>query len=180
MSEPGKNLAASIHQRLLHVARTTGQDFQQLLTRFAIERLLVRLVESTHADEFILKGAMLFVIWVDEPHRATIDLDLLGRGTIDEERLHRVFTSLAEADRDDDALDFDASSIALRRIREGERYEGIQVRMTATLGKSTSASGTPSPRAPGPSRSRRSSTSPRSPSGRIPARPWSPRSSTPW
>ena len=135
MSEPGKNLAASIHQRLLHVARTTGQDFQQLLTRFAIERLLVRLVESTHADEFILKGAMLFVIWVDEPHRATIDLDLLGRGTIDEERLHRVFTSLAEADRDDDALDFDASSIALRRIREGERYEGIQVRMTATLGK---------------------------------------------
>ena len=46
MKESGPNLAASLHQRLLHVARTTGQDFQQLLTRFAIERLLVRLVDS--------------------------------------------------------------------------------------------------------------------------------------
>jgi len=135
MSERGGNLAASIHQRLLHVARSTGQDFQQLLTRFAIERLLVRLADSPHADEFVLKGALLFVIWVDEPYRATIDLDLLGHGSIDEDRVRSAFAELARAPRDDDALVFDAEGITLRRIREGERYEGIQVHLPATLGK---------------------------------------------
>ena len=135
MNNPGPNLAASSHQRILHIARSTGQDFQQLLTRFTIERLLVRLVESPHAGEFILKGAMLFVIWVNEPYRATVDLDLLGHGSIDEGRMRHVFTDLANSKREDDALEFDASSITLRRIREGELYEGIQVLIPATLGK---------------------------------------------
>ncbi|MFH0946512.1 MAG: nucleotidyl transferase AbiEii/AbiGii toxin family protein [Planctomycetota bacterium] len=121
MSGSGPNLAASIHQRLLHVARSTGQDFQQLLTRFAIERLLVRLVESQHADDFTLKGALLFVIWVDEPYRPTVDLDLLGHGSMDEDRLRQVFADLAKMKRDDDALIFDAASLAIRRIRECER-----------------------------------------------------------
>jgi hypothetical protein len=31
--------------------------------------------------KFVLKGAMLFAIWADKPHRPTQDLDLLGFGT---------------------------------------------------------------------------------------------------
>ena len=59
----GKNVAASVRQRLLNVSRKTGEDFQLLLTRYAIERFLYRLGESKHASQFVLKGAMLFALW---------------------------------------------------------------------------------------------------------------------
>jgi Nucleotidyl transferase AbiEii toxin, Type IV TA system len=55
-------------------------DFQILLTRYALERLLYRLSVSAHRDRFILKGAMLFVTCVADPFRPTRDLDLLGSG----------------------------------------------------------------------------------------------------
>ncbi|MBB3704499.1 hypothetical protein FHS67_000802 [Aminobacter aminovorans] len=51
-----------------------------MLTRFALERLLVRLSQSPHAERFVLKGAILMMSWFDDPHRGTRDLDLLGFG----------------------------------------------------------------------------------------------------
>ena len=75
-----KNLSASILARLLTLARQRGDDYNLLLNRFALERLLLRLGASTHAHRFLLKGALLFSIWYDEPHRPTRDADLLGFG----------------------------------------------------------------------------------------------------
>lgn len=66
-----KDLAASIRARLLAVARSQGADFNQVLVRFALERLLYRLSMSAHADRFLLKGALLFTLWYDMPHRPT-------------------------------------------------------------------------------------------------------------
>ena len=43
---PSSNQAASIRQRLLNRARAEGEDFQALLTRYVIERLLYRLGRS--------------------------------------------------------------------------------------------------------------------------------------
>ena len=57
--------------RLLNVAKATGADFNLVLVRFALERLLFRLSTSDHADRFVLKGALLFTLWYDLPHRAT-------------------------------------------------------------------------------------------------------------
>ncbi len=54
--ERPRNLAASVRQRLLNRARERREDFNYLLTRYANERLLFRLAESTHRDQFILKG----------------------------------------------------------------------------------------------------------------------------
>ena len=54
------NLDASIRQRLLNRPRERGEDFNYVLTRYANERLLFRLAESTHRGHFILKGATLF------------------------------------------------------------------------------------------------------------------------
>ncbi|MBL7178530.1 MAG: nucleotidyl transferase AbiEii/AbiGii toxin family protein, partial [Desulfobacteraceae bacterium] len=72
------NLPASIHQRLLNLSMKEGQDFQFLLTRFALERFLYRLSVSPYAKQFILKGAMLFTVWTGKSRRPTRDLDLLG------------------------------------------------------------------------------------------------------
>src|SRR5438093_9032869 len=63
--------AASVRARLLNVAKATGADFNLVLVRFALERLLFRLSISAHADRFVLKGALLFTLWYDLPHRAT-------------------------------------------------------------------------------------------------------------
>jgi hypothetical protein len=74
------NLSASVHARLLTRARASGEDFNLLLTRFGLERFLYRLSVSRHADNFLLKGALLFALWYDQPHRSTRDADLLGCG----------------------------------------------------------------------------------------------------
>lgn len=51
------NVAASVRARLLNVAKAQGVDFNQVLVRFALERILYRLSQSEHADHFLLKGA---------------------------------------------------------------------------------------------------------------------------
>jgi hypothetical protein len=70
-----KNLAASVHARLAQRRARTGEDFNVLLVRFSFERLLYRLSRSTHRDQFILKGAMLFALWEPTLHCVTRDLD---------------------------------------------------------------------------------------------------------
>lgn len=45
-----RNTAASVRARLLAKARTDKQDFNLVLTRYALERLLYRLSVSAHAD----------------------------------------------------------------------------------------------------------------------------------
>ena len=70
-----KDLAASVRARLLNVAKAQGIDFNQVLVRFALERILYRLSQSAHANHFLLKGALLFTLWSDIPHRTTRDAD---------------------------------------------------------------------------------------------------------
>jgi hypothetical protein len=77
-----RNLPASIRARLLNKARAETLEFNQLLTRYALERLLYRLGHSKHRNDFLLKGAMLFDLWFAMPHRPTRDIDLLGWGNI--------------------------------------------------------------------------------------------------
>ena len=80
------NVAASIRARLLNHARETKQDFNLVLTRFCLERLLYRLSISSHSDNFLLKGALLFDLWFDIPHRPTRDADFLGFGPNEQAR----------------------------------------------------------------------------------------------
>ena len=56
----GPDLAASVRARLLNKAKAEQQDFNLVLTRYVLERLLYRLGRSNHAERFLLKGALLF------------------------------------------------------------------------------------------------------------------------
>jgi hypothetical protein len=62
-----KNVTASVRARLLNVSKASGEDFTYVLTRYALERLLARLGQSTYRDAFTLKGAMLFRVWSPAP-----------------------------------------------------------------------------------------------------------------
>ena len=86
--------ADSIKQRLFNRSRASGETLNIFLVRFSVERLLYRLSKSAHANDFILKGAVLFSIWADAPHRPTLDVDLLGFGEPSLENLTRVFQNI--------------------------------------------------------------------------------------
>lgn len=130
---PLRDVTASVKARLLQQARARGEDFNALLVRYVLERLLYRLSVSRHAAEFVLKGALLFVVWSDRPHRATRDLDLLGSGTADPSRLAAVFRELCQAPGDD-GVTFDAATVVAAPIRADAVYDGIRLTFVASLG----------------------------------------------
>ncbi len=134
MTRKPRDIAASVRQRLLNLSRDRKEEFQAVLTRYGLERLTYRLARSPHGDEFVLKGAMLFTLWTGEPHRATWDLDLLGRGTIEVARLAKVFREVCEVAVDDDGLSFDGKGVRGERIREDLEYEGVRIHLGARLG----------------------------------------------
>jgi len=119
--------AISVRARLLERARRDGEDFQRLLVRYAIERLLYRLSVSAHADAFVLKGATLFALWLGKPHRATKDLDLLGRGSPDVDRLVAELREIAAVTCAEDGMQFDIDEITGAPIREDAVYAGVRV-----------------------------------------------------
>jgi hypothetical protein len=95
------NLSASILARLLAMAKQRGDDYNLLLNRFGMERLLARLSASPHVDRFLLKGALLFALWYDTPHRPTRDADLLGFGPDEAAHLIDTFREVAAMDLGD-------------------------------------------------------------------------------
>ena len=92
------NVAASVRQRLLNHAREEGEDFQRLLVRYALERLLHRMSLSDWHDQFVLKGAFTFLLWQGTLHRPTRDLDLMGYGSPEPRAVEDVFRAIAGMD----------------------------------------------------------------------------------
>lgn len=130
-----RNLAASVKQRLLNLARERGEEFNLLLNRFGIERLLYRLSRSEHGADFVLKDAMLFHLRTTAPHRPTRDVDLLGRGSPDPARLERIFRAICDTDMvEDDGILLLAASVNAEPIQEGAEFEGIRIQLEGRLG----------------------------------------------
>ncbi len=128
------NLAASVRQRLQNLSVSRGEDPNLTLTRYALERLLYRIARSEYVEQFILKGAMLFALWMESDHRPTRDLDLLGFGEASNERLTGIFHELCDVDVEPDGLTFDAGSVRVAEIREGQAYQGQRVKLIGLLG----------------------------------------------
>jgi predicted nucleotidyltransferase component of viral defense system len=114
----GRDVGASVRQRLLNRARAEGRPFQELLQYFAMERLLYRLSTSEFVDRFILKGALLLTAWKAPVTRPTIDIDLSGRTSNELEHIRRVLAEILQLHVEADGIEFDAASIEVRLIKE--------------------------------------------------------------
>lgn len=134
MSPVNQNVAASVRARLLNVAKAQGVDFNQVLVRFALERMLYRLTKSKHADRFLLKGALLFTLWYDMPHRATRDADLLGFGASDLASVGETFRDIAGVVVDD-GIAFDPATVTAEEIRKEAGYGGVRVIIAGEIAK---------------------------------------------
>lgn len=128
-----KNLAASVRQRLLNIAKRDGEAFDLVLTRYALERLLYRLGQSKYQDQFLLKGAMLFAVWGGERHRPTRDVDLLGFGTSELPQVEKIFQDICQEPVEADGLEFLPDTVRAMEIREDQEYQGVHVLFEARL-----------------------------------------------
>jgi len=129
-----KNYAASVRQRLLNYARSSGLDFIFVLRTFAMERLLYRLSCSPYVDNFVLKGAMLFKLWTGNFYRQTRDIDMLALKSETTDSLKAVFQEISQISFADDGLTYLSDSVNVNEIREEQQYGGLRVTLTAMLG----------------------------------------------
>jgi predicted nucleotidyltransferase component of viral defense system len=130
----GSPLAQSIQTRLVRVAKDFHVDPNLIFSRYAAERLLHRLASSRHAERFVLKGAMMLVVWLGDIIRPTRDVDLLGFGDLSDEAVVSVFKEIASTEVEPDGVVFDAASVTVARIREEDAYGGRRVMLSGHLG----------------------------------------------
>jgi len=126
------NIAVSFRARLLDLSRQRREDFQFVLGRWMIERFLYRLSVSPHKEGFVLKGAMLFAAWTGKVYRPTRDLDLLGWGSPDVDRLVTAFREVSMIDGGD-GLVFEPARIKGERIRCWPRQRVRVIRLSGTF-----------------------------------------------
>jgi hypothetical protein len=123
---------ASLLVKLLNLAKKRGEDYNLVLNRFGLERLLCRVAASRYADRFLLKGALLFSLWYDEPHRPTRDADLLGSGPADIDSLVASFREIVAIELND-GVAFDVESVRAAAIREEAEYGGVRLRLSGQI-----------------------------------------------
>jgi predicted nucleotidyltransferase component of viral defense system len=126
------NHAASVRDKLVSLAKKSGQEAGILFLRYALKRFLHRLGASEYRARFVLKGAMRLLALGSEFRRTTKDLDLLGFGNQGQllECIHRCCTLTVP----EDGVVFDASTIKLGPIRQDLEYGGWRVNLIARLG----------------------------------------------
>lgn len=133
MNKPISNMAASVRQRLLNVARERKEDFGLVLTKYGLEWVLYRIARSRHHGVFVLKGALLFQCWTRQRYRPTRDADFLARGQSSMERFKAIFKEICDVEVEDDGLRLHAGTVTAERITEDADYEGIRVKFVGYL-----------------------------------------------
>ncbi|MGL6342779.1 MAG: nucleotidyl transferase AbiEii/AbiGii toxin family protein, partial [Waterburya sp.] len=125
-----KNIAVSVRQRLLNQARSTKSNYNDLLDRYSRERFLYRLSQSKLSQQYILKGASVFQVWLGNPHRNTRDIDLLGFGSNNPQTVQEIFTEICQQTYDD-GIEF--TKITSKILQAGQKYEGVRLNIEGKL-----------------------------------------------
>lgn len=127
-------LARSLQARLARHARSAGVDPNLVLTRYAVERFLYRLSRSPYAERFVLKGALLLLVWLGDALRPTRDADLLGFGDFSDEELVNIFREICDISVGADGMAYASDSVRVEPIRADDDYGGQRVTLRAQMG----------------------------------------------
>jgi len=135
MEREVKNKVASVRAKLMNIARAEKIDFDFLLLRYFQERFLYRLAISEFSDRFILKGGLLLICLKMPKSRPTKDIDFLAKEIKnDPVKLGHIFRSITAISCNDGVI-FNSSSLISEQIKENAGYEGIRIKIDATLGQ---------------------------------------------
>ena len=127
-------MSASVHDRLLTLAKQDKRPFNELLQYFAMDRFLYRWSKSPHTKLFVLKGALMLKVWKASEIRPTMDIDMLGKMRNDEESIVTMIKDVISVEVEPDGLVFHADSVTAARITEDADYEGLRINFRGNLG----------------------------------------------
>ncbi len=128
-----RNIAASVHQRLLNKSKESSRPFNELFQYYAIERFLYRLSQSSYAEKFVLKGALMLMVWKAPDFRSTMDIDVLGKMKNNPETVVAIIQDVCLQEVEPDGIVFDPRSVRGQVITEEADYEGVRIHFRGLL-----------------------------------------------
>ena len=131
-----KNIPASVRERLKNIAKQSGKTFDLILLLYFQERLLYRLSISDYRDKFVLKGGLFLFSLTQFKSRPTKDIDFLAKQiSNDIQYIKAAFESICALTVEEDGVEFDVNGITAERIKEDADYEGVRIKIPASLGR---------------------------------------------
>ena len=127
MKKEINNIAASVRARLSRIAKETNRDFIAILLQYFQERFLYRLSISPYKQNFILKGALLFLVYNMPNSRPTRDIDFLGIKTSNTEKNLLQIMNEVISIKVEDGVRFDPESLESEIIKEDTDYRGVSI-----------------------------------------------------
>lgn len=134
MSSISTGIAASVLARLKNEADRSGEAFNPLLARYVGFRFLYRISQSSLNEQFLIKGATMFLVWTGSQHRPTRDIDLLLLSESEVKDLAEAFKEICQIPCLEDGVKFDPESVSAQPIREDNAYGGTRVTLVGRLG----------------------------------------------
>ncbi|ANB56274.1 hypothetical protein GFC29_2504 [Anoxybacillus sp. B7M1] len=131
-----KNIPSSVSERLKNIAKQNGKNFDLILLLYFQERLLYRLSISNYRDKFVLKGGLFLFSLTQFKSRPTKDIDFLAKQiSNDIQYIKAAFESICALTVEEDGVEFDVNGITAERIKEDADYEGVRIKIPASLGR---------------------------------------------
>lgn len=131
-----KNIPTSVAGRLKNVAKQSGKAFDLILLLYFQERLLRRLSISDYRDKFVLKGGLFLFSLTQFKARPTKDIDFLAKQiSNDIQNIKTAFETICAISIEEDGVKYDMQGLTVERIKEDADYEGIRVKIPASLGR---------------------------------------------
>ena len=129
-----RNMAASVRDRLLAIARQTGRNYESILVLYSLERFLFRLSQSSYKERLLLKGGILLMGMGIPQARVTRDVDFLGLfpGTLTQ--VSDIIQTIGRIEKND-GLTYDFSQMNMEQVTEDADYPGVRIKFSATLGQ---------------------------------------------
>ena len=122
-----------VKDKLKNIMRDTGIPFNNLLLTLFLERFIVRIGKSKHAENLIFKGGMCLNQYIDLK-RQTIDMDFLLtklKGNIDS--IREMIEEVTQIEINDD---FEFSDVKVSELSlEHKKYPGYRIDLQGYLGK---------------------------------------------
>lgn len=130
-----KNTPASIHARLANEARRLQKHFGDILQHYGMERFLYRLFKTKYANDFILKGGLIFTVWEIPLRRPTKDIDFLGSFGNRKETMLEALKAAIAVEVPEDGVEFDINTIMIEEKQVDADRFGIRASFLGYLGR---------------------------------------------
>lgn len=133
LEKPNVSVGESIRHRLKDLSEIRDRPFDEILRYYVMERFLFRLSISPYAEKFFLKGGLLLKVLDSLEHRATMDIDLLGRTSNKIDNLKGIITEVSKIACEEDGVGFDTQKLIIRKTQTAGDYNGVSVNFSAKL-----------------------------------------------